>query len=387
MEGEPLTRKVITIYEHLPRDAQGYFECPFYCGKHLNISKATYYRAHHNNNCDPSRPREAKRRKVDGSGATTGGDEDGDGDGGSREPRPAAELDRTAETFVNMFVPSDDEGYSDIDDSSSDDEWGYEHAIGGFQEHGPSEEPPPHANDVDWGAEDGRKGSYKWYRHRLSHPIVAGHTQTLLQWIEWAVARKYKGNMPVREFNKWIKELRRFANPSSLFPKSWDQIKSILAVPNFYENIRHLCPICGLHVWDYLPKSDYASHKKDLCPLCERCSTQSFRFEQDKNGPIRPVAWVFEVPLEEVIGIQLFGNAAFVAAREEFIADVMVTKPSYVFRFTPEGKRIDDYCAQKYNYRPMQDRNASTFSFYYDEFQSKKSSVRLLDCYKCTLFP
>lgn len=69
--------------------------------------------------------------------------------------------------------------------------------------------------------------------------------------------------------------LWRLALPQSGLPVSLYLVKKVLGLRDVHKYCRHICP-CGHHIYDYIPRKDYAKHKEDRCP-CLNCPEHRFK--------------------------------------------------------------------------------------------------------------
>ena len=228
----------------------------------------------------------------------------------------------------------------------------------------------------EWDVSGGAEGTWSWFRKHLevpfaTNPVLGSKTKfdDMLDFILWLVQRKVASNMPVREFAKIVDAFRCVGIHA---PASWEQVKKIIGVGDFYNHIHHLCDNCGTHRWPFLAKKDYknCSEEETKCPNCN-----AERFKKDARGTLMPKAWVFEIPLQEAIQYQLFGNLEFCAEREEYFQEILEKRPEHVFRFSKEGKRIDDHFEKKCGQRPLESEHTGVISIFYDEIQAYTNSV------------
>ena len=105
----------------------------------------------------------------------------------------------------------------------------------------------------DWNAVDGPKGTVSWFRRRLGEMVHANSDMTVLDLVLWGLERKIGSNMSRKDFNEWMRMMKKVAPEDALIPPSWHVVKNIAGVGSIYDHMYHVCGGCFRYRYGWIP--------------------------------------------------------------------------------------------------------------------------------------
>lgn len=146
-------------------------------------------------------------------------------------------------------------------------------------------------------------------------------------------------------------------SPGNILPSSLHMCKRILEVDQWHERERHVCDSedCRGHLFDKLPKKDWASKKDEKCPCCQRPRFRTV-IKGGKEVIELNVSWYIDLGLEDAI--------------RTFFADENWVEQRAKHRIVEPGS---------YWGSPEQERMAQFFKDNLDEWGNCDYSVECLD--------